>query len=93
MRRLEWGSEGIEGEGRLLETVAGGSFGWRLKTTGKWGPHVSEGEATAAYRFGLKKNGPRAGFLLWAESFPWSPKHFYSVCFFSLFFSGFLFEF
>jgi hypothetical protein len=43
MRRLEWGSGGIEEEGKLLETVAGGSFGRRLKTTDEWGPPVSEG--------------------------------------------------
>jgi hypothetical protein len=73
MRRLEWGSEGIEEEGRLLETVAGERNGWRLKTTGRWGPHVSEGEATAAYRFGFEENGPRAGFLLWAGLVPRGP--------------------
>jgi hypothetical protein len=40
--------EELKRRGRLLETVAGGVPGPSLKTTGKWGPHVSEGEATAA---------------------------------------------
>jgi hypothetical protein len=38
----------LMGERGLLETVVGERNGRRLKTTGKWGPLVSEGEATAA---------------------------------------------
>jgi hypothetical protein len=90
---LKWGVKELKRRRRLLETVVGGRGGWRLKTTGRWGPSVSEGRERVRYRFGFEENGPRAGFLLWAEVCPRGPKHFYSVCFFSLFLFGFLFEF
>jgi hypothetical protein len=83
----------LMGRGKLLETVAGERNGRRLKTTGKWGPSVSEGRERGLYRFGNWLDGLRAGFLLWAEVCPRGPKHFYFFETFLLFFSGFLFEF
>jgi hypothetical protein len=76
MRRFEWGVKELKRRGRLLETVVGGRGGWRLKTTGRWGPSVGEGRERVRYRFGNWLDGLRAGFLLWAEVCPRGPNRF-----------------
>jgi hypothetical protein len=88
---IKAGSKGIE-EGRegLLGTVTGGVFGPSLKTTGRWGPPVSEGrERGGCTDSGLRESGPWAGFFSGPKFVPGVQFHFYFV--FLLF--SFLFPF